>query len=129
MRRVKHSVAVMIVRDGQVLSTKRPLTDDELPGVWGLPAGSIRGSETVTDVIARIGSEKLGVTLKPIKQLAFGVQDRPEYRLEMELWEATMSGAPNHPDWKWASLDLLKPGVLAGSLCCQLAIQTKSRVS
>ena len=58
-----------------------------------------------------------------------GVQDRATYRLEMELWEASIIGAPGHPEWQWASLDLLRPGAGIGSLCCQLAIQSKGRVS
>jgi ADP-ribose pyrophosphatase YjhB (NUDIX family) len=119
----------MIIRNGRVLSTRRAQDDDELPGIWGLPAGSLRESETVQDVIARIGSDKLGVKLIPVRRLASGAQDRPGYRLEMELWEASMEGAPTHPEWQWAELKLLDPGRAAGSLCCELAINSKSRVS
>jgi len=129
MRRIKHSVAVLIVRQGRVLSTRRSLTDDELPGVWGLPAGTIRGTERVRDVIRRIGSEKLGVSLEPLRRLTSGAQDRRDYRLEMELWEVSMDGTPSHPEWKWATLDSLQAGMAAGSLCCELALQSKSRVS
>ena len=41
---VKHSVAVMVVRGDEILVIRRPPDDDELPGVWGLPAGTIRGA-------------------------------------------------------------------------------------
>src|SRR5262245_45525736 len=126
---VKHSVAVIVGREDRVLSVRRPQDDDELPGIWGLPAGTVRGEETVEDVILRIGRDKLGVELTPIRKLAFGAQDRPEYRLEMELWEASMEGVPTYGEWQWAALDLLRPGRAAGSLCCELAIQSKSRVS
>jgi 8-oxo-dGTP diphosphatase len=126
---VKHSVAVIVRRKDRILSIRRPQDEDELPGVWGLPAGTVRGKETVEDVILRIGRDKLGVELTPIRKLASGAQDRPKYRLEMELWEASMEGTPTCGEWQWAALDLLGPGMAAGSLCCELAIQSKSRVS
>ena len=123
---VKHSVAVMVLRRSQILAIRRSEDDDELPGVWGLPAGTVRGEERIEDVIKRIGRDKLGVVLTPIRSVALGVQDRPAYRLEMELWEVSMEGTPTYPDWQWASLDVLRPGMASGSLCCELAIQKKA---
>ncbi len=126
----------MIFDGDQTLAVRRPDDDDELPGIWGLAAGTCRGHETVEDVIKRIGRDKLGVNLVPVRKLASGAQDREKYRLEMELWEARMARIdelPERPrtysDWKWDSVDLLRPGAASGSLCCQLAIQSKSRVS
>jgi hypothetical protein len=126
---IKHSVAVMIFRGDQILAVRRPDDDDELPGIWGLPAGTCRGTESTEDVIRRIGRDKLGVTLSAARQLSFGTQDRPTYSLEMELWEATMEGIPTRSQWQWSGLDLLKPGAGKGSLCCALAINSKGRVS
>jgi len=128
---VKHSVAVMIFEGDQILAIRRPDNDDELPGVWGLPAGTCRGFETTEDVIGRIGRDKLHAKLAPVRKLASGTQDRPAYRLEMELWEARIEGGgePLYPKWQWASVDLLRPGAVSGSLCCALAIQSKSRAS
>jgi ADP-ribose pyrophosphatase YjhB (NUDIX family) len=125
----KHSVAVLISNGDKLLAIRRADDDDELPGVWGLPAGTCRGTETVEDVIRRIGRDKLGVSLRPIRQLAIGSQDRPTYRLDMELWEATMEGTPTYPEWQWAATTLLEPGAAKGSLCCALAIKSRSRVS
>jgi ADP-ribose pyrophosphatase YjhB (NUDIX family) len=124
---VKHSVAVMVFRGNEVLAIRRSEQDDELPGIWGLPAGTLRGTDTVNDVISRIGREKLGVILMPVRRLARGTQDRPKYRLVMELWEALMEGIPTYPEWQWGRLEVLRPGMAAGSLCCKLAIQIKSR--
>lgn len=126
---VKHSVAVMIWDGDRILAIRRPENDDELPGIWGLPAGTCRGSETVEDVIRRIGRDKLGVNLTPLRKVEFGVQDRASYRLEMELWEAAMEGIPMHAQWLWTSVDQFRAGAEAGSLCCQLAIDNKGRVS
>jgi len=128
-RPIKHSVAVMIFRGDQILAVRRPDDDDELPGIWGLPAGTCRGTESSEDVIRRVGRDKLGVTLSPRRKLSSGTQDRTTYRLEMELWEATMEGIPTHPQWQWSGLDLLNAGAANGSLCCALAIKSKSRVS
>jgi hypothetical protein len=118
----------MIMNEDQILAIFRPEDDDELPGIWGLPAGTCRGEETVEQVISRIGREKLGVTLVPVRNVALGTQDRPAYRLEMELWEASMHGTPTYREWKWGSVDLLVPGADCGSLCCQLAIKNLKRV-
>jgi hypothetical protein len=123
---VKHSIAV-VVRDGnQVLAIRRPDDDDELPGIWGLPAGTFRDSETLDDLIRRIGSDKLGVSFRPLRKLAEGAHDRERYRLEMELWEAAMTGTPDiagRIQWKWTSFDGLKHGSEQGSLCCRLALE------
>jgi len=123
---VKHSVAVLIRNDRRVLAIRRPDDDDELPGSWGLPAGTLRGSEDAEDLIRRIGREKLGVRLSPSRKLGAGIQERPGYRLEMELWEVEMAGTPQHPEWQWAGLNLFRTGQARGSLCCDLALRTGS---
>jgi len=117
---VKRSVAVLIRNGDQFLSSRRADDDDELPGVWGLPAGSFRGAETLQDLVSRIGTEKLGVALIPVRKLAVGRQERERYVLEMELWETEMAGTPRHPAWKWATAETLRPGESQGSLCCKL---------
>jgi len=126
MKPVKRSIAVLIRNGDRILSTRRPDHDDELPGVWGLPAGTFRESETLYDLIARIGLDKLGVTLTPIRKICEGTQERDGYRLEMELWEAAMEGTPSHPAFQWAAFEILEPGVSQGSLCCELALKKGS---
>jgi hypothetical protein len=128
-KRVKHSIAVLIRNGDRVLVLRRPADDDELPGIWGLPAGSFRSAETLGDLIRRIGRHKLGVVLSPERLLCEGVQDRPGYRLEMELWEVSMDGTPTVPNWKWAGLDSLTAGRDQGSLCCALALKNENRAS
>jgi len=120
---VKRSVAVLIRKDDLILATRRSEDDDELPGVWGLPAGSYRASERLEDLIQRIGRDKLRVLLIPIRKLAAGRQARPRYILEMELWEAEISGEPRHPAWRWAAAEVLRLGDSEGSLCCHLALE------
>ena len=121
---VKRSVAVLVRNGDTILSTRRPDDDDELPGVWGLPAGSYRGLETLEELIRRLGHDKLGVSLKPKHKLGAGIQTRERYILEMDLWEAEMFGVPDHPSWQWATAEILETGKLQGSLCCRLALET-----
>ena len=59
----------------------------------------------------------------PPGRLYDGSQERRQYRLQMELWEATMEGDPTYAEWQWAPADLLAPGAAAGSLCCELAMR------
>jgi len=125
---VKRSVAVVVRNGSTLLSTRRPDDDDELPGVWGLPAGTYHGSESLEDLVRRIGTDKLGVALIPVRKLAEGRQTRERYILEMELWEAEMSGVPRHPAWKWTTADTLQPGRAQGSLCCRLAIEALPQI-
>jgi ADP-ribose pyrophosphatase YjhB (NUDIX family) len=120
---VKESIAVIIFHGDQILLVRRPDNDDELPGIWGLPAGTRRDQETAGEIIVRIGRDKLGVKLAPVRLLASGTQDRPRYKLNMQLWEASMDGTPKYPQWQWGLLDLLRTGAAAGSLCCELALQ------
>ncbi len=122
MRRVKHSVAVLIRNGDRILALRRQDDDDELPGIWGLPAGSYRAGETLEDLIRRIGRDKLAVGLTPKRRIAGDAQDRERYRLEMELWEAEMEGAPAAGEWKWTTQETLVHGNEQGSLCCRLAL-------
>ena len=119
---VKHSVAVFVVRGDKILTVKRPESDDELPGIWGLPAGTCSPGETPQDVVRRIGREKLRARLEPTRVLATGTQDRPAYLLEMDLFEARMDGVPQQGEWKWAPRSVLRNGQSQGSLCCHLAL-------
>jgi hypothetical protein len=124
---IKHSIAVLVRNRDLILTVRRPDNDDELPGVWGLPAGSFRNLESRNDLIARIGQQKLGVVLTPIRKLAEATQDRSTYQLQMELWEVSMEGTPSHPEFKWSSWEVLQPGMAKGSLCCELALGLQAR--
>ncbi len=119
---VKHSVAVLVRQNDNILTVRRPDEEEDLPGIWGLPAGSYREGETLNDLVQRIGRDKLGVELQPIRILARGRQERAEYVLEMELVEGRMDGVPTPPEWLWGLPDSLREGQRQGSLCCDLAL-------
>src|SRR2546428_13162686 len=89
---VKHSVAVMIFNGDKVLSVRRPDDDHELPGVWGLPAGTLRPSETIKDLIGRIRRDKLGVDLTLVRKVASGRQMRRLCLLQQGPLGAAIAG-------------------------------------
>jgi ADP-ribose pyrophosphatase YjhB (NUDIX family) len=136
---VKESVALLIeppdaAGSATWLLVRRPPDDDELAGVWGLPAGSLRPGETLETLVRRVGLDKLGVELRPGATLAEGDRDRPGYRLRMRLCAAELvvgepavpqptPGVTQYCDWVWGTARALVPGAAAGSLCCALALE------
>lgn len=151
MTATKRSIALVIREPGAAddgplgcgppprwLLVRRPDDDEDLPGVWGLPAGSLEPGETDLDLVHRIGREKLGLEVEPGVAIASGSVQRSAYRLVMELWTAT--GAEREPsvsggddeaaggrtiysDWKWDDPSALEAGAREGSLCCRLGLE------
>ncbi len=124
---------------GLVLAVRRPdEPGEELPGVWGLPAVTLREGESPEDGVRRLGHEKLGVDLTPLALLAEGEQRRPSghagkgYTLHMTVYEASMTGEPRLPPRagdstatlyeaiEWLEASALELAAEAGSLCCEL---------
>jgi ADP-ribose pyrophosphatase YjhB (NUDIX family) len=133
----KQSVAVVIrhpENPEQVLTVLRPADDEDLPNVWGLPAATLRPGEDWEAAVQRVGLEKLGVQLKLGNELEHGTQERRDYRLDMRLYEATITrGTPFVPQpdnaytqyakWKWGTAEDLQPAAQRGSLCCRLYLR------
>ena len=140
------AIAVVIpnpLDDSLVLTVQRPDDDADLPGVWGLPATSMRPDESTNDAAHRLGTLKLGAGLTLGSLLAEGTQQRSTHHLAMKLYTASIDAmAPelpepkNHVDdatyyteWKWAPRESLRKGADMGSLCCQLALQSNHKES
>ena len=115
------------------LLVRRPDDDPDLPGVWGLPAGSHADGETDEALVRRIGREKLGVEIEDLGRLSEGHLDRSGYRLEMRLHAVRIvAGEPRVPqgvpgvtqysEWGWKPPSELRGGADRGSLCCRLAL-------
>jgi very-short-patch-repair endonuclease len=135
---IRRSVAVVVTRaDGLVLAVKRPEEPgEELPGIWGLPATTLREAESPEDAVRRIGREKLGVELTPVRALADGEQQRADYTLRMTVYDALMAGKPRLPEpdapnagtlydaIDWLPANSFGEAVAAGSLCCRLFLST-----
>lgn len=138
----KQAVALVIwelPRGRRLLVVRRPdAPGEELPGIWGLPAGSRRPGESLAQVALRVGRDKLDVPVKLGRWLARGRQVRQGYGLEMALVEAAIEPghSPRLPKQgqrsesvtcytacRWAGPEVLEEGARRGSLCCQLLLQ------
>jgi 8-oxo-dGTP pyrophosphatase MutT (NUDIX family) len=134
---IKYAVAFVIYNQDRTkfLIVQRPADDEDLPNVWGLPAGSIKGDETFEECLIRSGREKLGVELRPARFIGKGEMEREKYILHLELFEAEIvKGVPKVPQpvkgitqyqkWRWGkSLDL-KEAVEKGSLCSKIYLES-----
>ena len=117
---------------GEFLAVRRPLDDDRLPGIWGLPAVSLQEGELPESAVRRIGTEKLGVQLKPVRTIGVGSADRGDHQLVLMDIEALIeSGEPRveaattsrtrYIDQRWtADPELLRDGASRGSVCCRI---------
>lgn len=134
---VKDVVACAVYRDAgrdEVLAVLRPEDDPDLPGIWGLPAASKKADELWEEVVARVGREKLGVSLAAGALLAEGEDRRAGRRIRMRVYEARctdgeprvpqpVTGVTQYRSWRWARAAELEPGARAGSLCCRLFLE------
>lgn len=133
---VRFSIAAVVRRaDGHFLAVRRPLDDDRLPGVWGLPAVTIHDGELPEAALRRIGREKLGTELEPQRFLGVRSADRGEYELILMDLEAGVTGrepnvhratttATRYIDQRWTDdLGLLAPAARMGSLCSRILLE------
>lgn len=132
---LKLSVAFIIYAPGdrsRILTVQRANDDPDLPGVWGLPAASLKPGESYEDAIKRAGIEKLGVSLKVLRQINSGRIERSSFHLYMKDFEAAIiSGTPYAPQQpsngtsqyqrcELATPDRLVDGAEKGGLCSRL---------
>ena len=134
------AVAAAVWRHGLVLAVRRPdEPGEELPGVWGLPATTLRAGEPPEAGVRRLGREKLGVALTPLRAVGEGEQPRTDYTLRMTVYEASMSGEPRlaertpeaqqtlYDALDWLPPESLHEGAAQGSLCCRLFVEAAGR--
>jgi ADP-ribose pyrophosphatase YjhB (NUDIX family) len=138
---IRCSVAAVVRRQGEdrFLAVRRPIDDDKLPGVWGLPAVTLRPGELPEDGLRRLGHEKLGVRLEPFRFVGIRASDRGAYELILMNIEATVvEGEPDvyaattmatrYVDQKWArELGILTEAAEMGSLCCRILLEAAER--
>ena len=137
---MKEAVSYVIHRpasEAEFLVVLRPKDDPDLPGVWGLPAGSKKDGESWEEAVLRAGMEKLGVELRILRELAEGEAEREGYTLRMRLYEAAIAaGEPRVPGpfggtqyeaWRWGVGGDLREAASRGSLCCRLYLARGER--
>ncbi len=134
---IRHAVAAALRRvDGLVLAVKRPdEPGEELPNIWGLPAVTLLENETAEEAIRRLGTQKLGIELTPLRKLAEGNQQREDYVLHMTVYEASPGGEVTLPartaeatvtlyeDLDWLPAEAFNEAAERGSLCCKLFLE------
>lgn len=134
VKEVKYAIFYVIKNpenSSEILIVKRPKDDNNLPNMWGIPAGSVKENETYEEALIKAGKNKLGVKLKVGKLIGRGNLDRGDYILHGEEYEAEIiSGTPCVPqensegtqyqDWKYGNYEDLIEMASKHSLCCNL---------
>src|SRR3989344_6366585 len=134
---VKNSIAYVIYNRDRSLFVivQRPFDDDDLPGYWGLPAGSLKEKESFEDAVVRSGREKLGVELKVNELINEGELERDKYVLHMREYEARIikgvikvpqeiKGVTQYKTCRWETAEDLIPASKKGYLCCKLYLES-----
>ncbi len=117
----------MIESPDGLLLVRRPDDDDSLPGVWGLPAVSLKPGESEEDAVRRAGRDKLGVEVEPLEPVG--------REGSMTDWQARIAaGKPAVPqpgpntqytDLRWGEPAELVPAAREGSLCCRVLLRAR----
>jgi ADP-ribose pyrophosphatase YjhB (NUDIX family) len=133
LKPLKRSVSLVIEGPAGVLLVRRPDDDDSLPGLWGLPAASLREGESEHDALVRVGHEKLGVQVEPLRPIGEEEAERESYRIAMRDWAARIvAGEPAVPqagegtqyvEWRWGDPAELAPAARAGSVCARVLLR------
>jgi 8-oxo-dGTP pyrophosphatase MutT (NUDIX family) len=134
VRPFKQSISLVIEGPRGLLLVRRPDDDQDLPGLWGLPAASLEHNETEEEAVRRAGRAKLGVEVRPVRILG----EATGGRAQMRDWEAEIvSGRPAVPqpgpgtqydELRWGDAAELAPAARAGSLCCRALLQSRQLV-
>jgi 8-oxo-dGTP diphosphatase len=110
-----------------LLLVRRPDDDEDLPGVWGLPAVSLADGESEEEAVRRAGRDKLGVEVEPVGPVG---SDQT-----MTDWETRiLSGEPAVPqpgahtqytELRFGEPSELVPAAREGSLCCRVLLRAR----
>jgi ADP-ribose pyrophosphatase YjhB (NUDIX family) len=122
---VTRSVSLVIEGPGGLLLVRRPDDDESLPGVWGLPAASLREGESERDALLRAGREKLGVEVEPL-ELAAEEGPMRDWRARIVSGEPAVpqaAGGTQYVGLRWGQPRELAPAARAGSLCARALLR------
>ncbi len=135
MKKCVSAFAYVILRDpgapAEILVVRRSPQDRYFPGLWGLPAGTLRRREGYEGAIRRTALHRLGVEVEVLGERAAGSSDRGTHVVQMRLFEARIvAGTPHardpgpaghgYTEVRWGSPEDLRPARERGSLCCRL---------
>jgi len=138
MKLDKRAVSLVIKNEAnEFLVVKRPDSlEDDLAGVWGFPAVTLRDDESEVDGADRVAKTKLGVKIELGKRIGESTHQRPNYTLTLCDYEAKVSeGVPttSQPDNSVTQYSECKytsdPSILfaaarKGSQCTQIFLES-----
>ena len=127
---MKRSISLVVESPAGILLVRRPDDDESLPGVWGLPAVSLRDGESERDALLRAGRDKLGVEVEPVAPV--GADEGKG--VAMRDWSVRIvEGEPEVPQpregtqyvgLRWGKPSELAPAARAGSLCARVLLRS-----
>ena len=122
---MKRSVSLVIEGPAGLLLVRRPDDDESMPGVWGLPAASLREGESERDALLRAGRDKLGVEVEPLELVGEegGMRD---WRARIVAGEPSVpqaKDATQYVELRWGAPAELAPAARAGSLCARALLR------
>jgi len=123
----KRSVSLVIERPEGLLLVRRPDDDEDLPGVWGLPAATLGDGESDEDAVRRAGREKLGIEVRPLRPLG-GERSMTDWGAEIAAGEPSVpQQGPNtqYAELRFGELRDLVPAARRGSLCSRVLLRAR----
>lgn len=96
----KEAVSLIITNEkGEFLAVKRADDpSDDLAGVWGFPAVSLKEGENHAEAALRVGEQKLGVKIELGEKVGASTHDRKTYILKLTDYKAKIvEGTPVAP--------------------------------
>jgi 8-oxo-dGTP diphosphatase len=107
-----HVVAAVIVRDGSVFVTQRPVTSHQ-GGKWEFPGGKVDPGETALAALRRELHEETGIDVCEAEALAQIHHVYPEKSVFLDVWRVkSWSGSPHGREGqavRWAPVESLRP--------------------
>lgn len=100
MKPNKEAVSLIITDDNNNFLAVKRADDptDDLAGVWGFPAVTLKGDETHQEAALRVGHQKLGVEIELGEKIGDSTHDRNTYILHLTDYKAKIiSGTPAAP--------------------------------
>ncbi|MCX2949209.1 NUDIX hydrolase [Lentzea sp. NEAU-D7] len=116
-------VHVLLVRDGEVLLSRRRDTDPRFDGLWHLPSGKLDAGESVLGGAVREAAEEIGVVIEPgdlrhvhtLHANGSGVEPRLGLYFEARRWrgEPVNREPEKCSELRWFGLDALPADIIS----------------
>jgi hypothetical protein len=110
-----------------LLLVRRPDDDEELPGVWGLPAVSLAPDESEEEAVRRTGRDKLGVDLEPVRRVG-RERTMTDWAARIRFGDPAVPQPGPHTQYtelRFGEPSELAPAARQGSLCCRVLLRAR----